>query len=174
MLITATSGMPKSALSLYTAILILSSQFFVFFRIFLVMLPIEVNTVKFWKTVLLFLIGGSGYVGLELLWRGRSHVSMFLAGGVCFLLLGKLNRVKPRLPLLLRGLLGALTITSVELLAGLLANRDYRVWDYRNMPLNFYGQVCLPFSLLWVPLSLGAMALYRLLERYVVKPPESL
>ena len=115
---------------------------------------------KFWKTVLLFLIGGSGYVGLELLWRGRSHVSMFFAGGVCFLLLGKLNRTKPRLPILLRGLMGALTITSVELLAGLLANRDYRVWDYRRMPLNFLGQICLPFTLLWVPLSLIAMVLY--------------
>ena len=129
---------------------------------------------KFWKFLLLFLIGGSGYVGLELLWRGRSHVSMFLAGGVCFLLLGKLNRTRPRLPLLLRGFLGAVTITSVELLAGLLANRDYSVWDYRNLPLNFHGQVCLLFSLLWVPLSLGGMMLYNLLDRTPAKAPESL
>lgn len=138
------------------------------------MLCLEVSIVKFWKLLLLFLIGGSGYVGLELLWRGRSHVSMFLAGGVCFLLLGKLNRVQPRLPLLLRGLLGAVTITSVELLAGLLANRDYSVWDYRAMPMNFHGQVCLPFSLLWVPLSIGGMMLYRLLDRRLTKAPESL
>ena len=49
-----------------------------------------------------FLVGGFGYVALELLWRGRSHASMFLAGGICFLLLGGLNRVRPRLPLPLR------------------------------------------------------------------------
>ena len=90
---------------------------------------------------------------------------MFLAGGTCFLLLGKLNRTEPRLPVLLRGAAGTLVITSVEMLAGLLANRDYSIWDYRGMPLNYYGQICLPFSLLWVPVSLGAMVLYEQLDR---------
>ena len=120
---------------------------------------------KVWKHIALFGIGGSAYVGLEYLWRGRSHISMFFAGGLCFLLLGKLNRTRPRLPVVLRGLMGATVITSVELLTGLIANRDYRVWDYRQLPLNFHGQVCLPFSLLWIPLSLGAMVLYELTDR---------
>ena len=138
------------------------------------MLEYEVVILKFWKTAVLFLIGGSGYVGLELLWRGRSHISMFLAGGICFLLLGKLNRIRPQLPLLLRGTVGAVVITSVELAAGLLANRDYNVWDYRAMPMNFHGQVCLPFSLLWIPLSLVAMMLYNFLDTRLIKTPESL
>ncbi len=112
----------------------------------------------------MFLFGGAGYVGLELLWRGRSHGSMFLAGGICFLLLGKLCEVKPRLPVALRCLVGAGIITTVELAAGLLANRDYSVWDYRGMPLNYHGQICLVYSLLWVPVSFGAMLLYRLVQ----------
>ncbi len=116
---------------------------------------------RFLRAVFYFLLGGIGYVVIEFLWRGRSHISMFLAGGTCFLLLGKLRR----LPLLLRGILGAGIITTVELLAGLLFNRDYRVWDYRHLPYNFRGQICLPFSLLWVPLSLGAMVLYGFLDR---------
>lgn len=115
-------------------------------------------------------MGGGSYIALELLWRGRSHVTMFLAGGCCFLLLGRLGQTKPRLPLILRGLAGASVITSVELLIGLLANRDYAVWDYRQMPMNFHGQICLPFFLLWAPLSLGAMELYRALERVLVRP----
>ncbi len=94
---------------------------------------------------------------------------MFLAGGCCFLLLGKLNRTQPRLSLLPRGLVGAGIITMVELLAGLLFNRQYRVWDYRNLPLNFHGQICLPFFLLWIPLSLGAMVLYALADRSLTK-----
>ena len=81
------------------------------------------------------------------------------------MLLGRLERATPRLPLVLRGVLGSVVITSVELLAGLLANRDYSVWDYRGVPLNFHGQVCLPFSLLWIPLSLGAMLLYDRLDK---------
>lgn len=113
------------------------------------------------KKPLLFLIGGMGYVGLELLWRGRSHGSMFLAGGTSFLLLGRLRRGG----LWLRGVGGALTITQVELATGLLFNRDHKVWDYRKLPLNFRGQICLPYSLLWIPVSWGAEALYGLLDR---------
>lgn len=120
---------------------------------------------KLAKTLALFCVGGAGYTVLECLWRGWSHGSMFLAGGCCFLLLGKLDRTRPRLSLLPRGLVGAGIITMVELLAGLLFNRHYRVWDYRNLPLNFHGQICLPFYLLWIPLSLGAMVLYSLADR---------
>ena len=105
-----------------------------------------------------FLLGGFGYVGLELLWRGHSHYSMFLAGGVCFLLLGNLDRAKPRLSLPVRCLAGAGIITMVELAAGLLFNRQYQVWDYRHVPLNFMGQICLPFTLLWIPVSFGAVS----------------
>ena len=117
------------------------------------------------RNLIYFFLGGAGYVGLELLWRGRSHGSMFVAGGLCFLLLGKLQEVKPRLPMALRCLVGAGGITCVELAVGLLANRDYRVWDYRHMPLNFHGQICLIYSLLWIPVSFGAFCLYRLLGR---------
>ena len=123
---------------------------------------------KYGKPALLFCVGGLGYVGLELLWRGRSHISMFFAGGICFLLLGQLRRPDFPVPLWGKGLLGSAAITSVELLTGLLANADHSVWDYRNMPLNFLGQVCLPFSLLWLPVSLGAMTLYRQLEKRCV------
>ena len=122
---------------------------------------------RFFKTIALFLVGGMGYVGLEFLWRGWSHFSMFLAGGTCFLLLGKLNDTRPRLPLLLRGLAGAGVITMIELLAGLLFNRDYSVWDYRSVPLNFMGQICLMYSLLWIPVSLLAFFLYNAAERLV-------
>ena len=120
---------------------------------------------RIWKKSLLFTLGGCSYMGLELLWRGWSHGSMFLAGGTAFLLLGKLNSTTPRLPLPLRGVVGAGIITAVELTAGLLANREYAVWDYRDIPANFHGQICLPFSLLWVPVSLGAMTLYALLDK---------
>ena len=124
------------------------------------------------KYLLLFGCGGLGYLGLELLWRGWTHYAMFFAGGSCFLLLGKLNETRPRLPLPLRALAGAGIITSVELLTGLLTNRNYTVWDYRQLPLNFHGQICLPFSLLWIPVSLGAMGLYRLLDRRLSPQPE--
>ena len=89
---------------------------------------------------------------------------MFLAGGSCFLLLGGLEKASPRLPLGARMILGSVIITSVELLTGLLVNRQYQVWDYRGQPWNFHGQICLPFSALWIPVSLGAFALFQELD----------
>ena len=110
-------------------------------------------------------MGGGAYVGLEYLWRGYSHGSMFAAGGVCFLLLGQVRRT----PALLRPLLGAAVITGVELVTGLLVNQDYQVWDYRRNPGNFLGQICPAYTLLWLPLSLIAMALYPHADRLVRK-----
>lgn len=119
----------------------------------------------FLKKTALFFAGGLGYVGLELLWRGRSHYSMFLAGGSCFLLLGGISCARPRLKLPFRAALGATVVTAVELLTGLLVNRRYTVWDYRDQPLNFHGQICPLFSLLWMPVSLIAMELYALADK---------
>ena len=90
---------------------------------------------------------------------------MFLAGGACFLLLGKLNRLKWHPAL--KCLAGSGIITAVELVTGLVANRDYSVWDYRSVPLNFMGQICLMYSLLWIPVSLLAFFLYNAAERLV-------
>lgn len=119
---------------------------------------------KTWRKCVLFYLGGSAYMGLELLWRGRSHGSMFLAGGLCFLLIGQLGQVRPRLPVPLRALVGAGIVTMVELGAGLLFNRGYQVWDYRDQPLNFHGQICPLFTILWIPVSLAAIWLYGLLD----------
>ncbi|MBQ8833451.1 MAG: hypothetical protein IJ001_00815 [Oscillospiraceae bacterium] len=114
-----------------------------------------------WKRCALFCLGGGAYVGLEMLWRGWSHFSMFLAGGLCFLLIGHLGEVEPRLPFALRVLAGVGIITMVELGIGLVFNREYRVWDYRSQPGNFLGQICPQFCLLWLPVSALAMGLYE-------------
>ena len=112
-----------------------------------------------------FTIGGSSYVGLELLWRGRSHKTMFLAGGLCLLLIGHLEEIEPRPSLPLQVLTGAGIITMVELGTGLVFNRDHSVWDYRNVPGNWLGQICLPYCAAWIPVSYAAGKLYCRLNR---------
>ena len=119
---------------------------------------------KYGKYPALFCIGGIGYVGLELLWRGWSHSSMFFAGGTCFLLLGRLKAQPPWV----KAVAGAGIITVVELAAGLLINRNHTVWDYRDAPFHFLGQICLPYSLLWMPVGLAGAEGYRLLEKKMV------
>ena len=118
---------------------------------------------RFFKKLTMFALGGALYTLLELLWRGRSHGSMFLLGGGCFLMLGQLRRM--RLPLPVKLLLGTAGITAGELATGLLVNRNFAVWDYRTQPLNFLGQICLGFSLLWIPVSLLGMWIYGAMEK---------
>ena len=81
---------------------------------------------------------------------------MFLAGGLCFVLIGGINGGAGRsLPIFVQALLGAGIVTAVELAAGLILNvgLGLRVWDYSSLPLNFMGQICFYFYLLWIPLA---------------------
>ena len=114
---------------------------------------------KLWKNALLFYLGGMCYCGLELLWRGRTHGSMFLLGGACFLMLGRVGVL--RMNIVSRAVLGGLLITLGELAVGLLVNRRFQVWDYRSMPLNFCGQICLLYTLFWMLLSPVGFVVYR-------------
>lgn len=115
-----------------------------------------------------FLLGAAGYPALELLWRRRTHLSMALAGGAAMLLIRRVSRLK--LPLVLRALLCGTGITGIEYAVGRAWNRDHRVWDYRRLPLQLQGQVCLPYSLLWCGLSAGVLAASDALRK---KRPDS-
>ena len=93
--------------------------------------------------------------------------SMALAGGLCLCLIDRVccSRLKDR-DMLSRCTAGAGVITGVEFALGILLNRvlGLRIWDYSEVPLNLLGQVCLPYSLLWLGLSLPAIALCELLH----------
>lgn len=120
---------------------------------------------KLWKNSLLFYLGGMLYCGLELLWRGRTHGSMFLLGGACFLMLGRVGAL--RMNVAARAVLGGVLITVGELVVGLLVNRRFQVWDYRSIPLNFCGQVCLLYSIFWILLSPVGFLVYRQMARRI-------
>lgn len=115
------------------------------------------------KHLTLFVIGGLAYGLLEMIWRGYTHWTMLLLGGALFLLIGGLNEVALtwETPLLLQGVYGAVIATAAELLAGVILNiyLGLGIWDYSNIPFNLLGQICLPFSLLWVALSVIAIVL---------------
>ena len=121
----------------------------------------------FLRKTALFALGGGVYVAMEMLYRGRSHYSMFLAGGASLLLIGQLNRVTPRLPFFFRAAVGAGIITMVELAAGLVFNRDYGVWDYRSQWGNWLGQICPLFSVIWIALAAVVLLIYDPLEKLV-------
>ena len=120
---------------------------------------------KLWPKIAAFFLGGWLYVALELLWRRRSHPSMFAASGLSLALIGFLREKCPRFSLPLRLISGAGIITALELITGLLVNRDHTVWDYRCLPGNFHGQICPQFCLLWIPMAWIADRIYRMLVK---------
>ena len=115
----------------------------------------------------IFILGGIGYIIIELLFRGYTHWTMFIAGGTAFLMLHRINIGYPNLPLWKKCILGSLIITSVELLVGCLANLwfHWNVWDYSNNPLNMWGQICLNFSVLWGLLCIPIYGVSAILKR---------
>ncbi len=121
---------------------------------------------KVWKYAVTGYLGGMIYVGLELLWRRWSHGSMFLVGGICFLLIGLIPRLLPSVPELMQAVLGACAVTATELISGLIINDALKlhVWDYSAMPYNFLGQVCMSYFFLWIIVSWMALELHRLLR----------
>ncbi len=114
------------------------------------------------KNLCLFTIGGLLYYLIEILWRGYSHVSMFIVGGICFILIGLINEyLSFDTPLWRQQLIAAVIVTAAEFIAGLILNvyLHLEVWDYSSMPFNLLGQVSLQYSTLWFLLSLPAIIL---------------
>lgn len=112
------------------------------------------------KLLVLAVIGGAIYVGIEMLWRGHSHPSMFILGGLCFVSIGLINELFPwELGIVWQALIGGTMVTCLEFITGVIVNIWLKlgVWDYSGLPLNILGQVCLPFCFAWVGLSVVAI-----------------
>lgn len=112
------------------------------------------------KPLILFCVGGLLYILIELLWRGYSHWSMFLLGGLCFFYAGIQNEYTAwEKPLVLQAVQVALFITAAEFAAGCVVNLwlGWHIWDYSDMPLNLLGQICFTYSALWILLGAAAV-----------------
>jgi uncharacterized membrane protein len=114
------------------------------------------------KALFLWLIGGITYCIIELIWRGYSHWSMAILGGTCFIVIGMLNEFYPwEMALISQMFISSLVITVLELITGFIVNigLGWGIWDYYQVPYNFYGQICLLYTNLWFLLSLPAIVL---------------
>ncbi len=78
------------------------------------------------------------------------------------------------LTLLLSFLANAAVCTSIDFLTGMVANQHYELWDYRDMPFNFMGQVCLQNSLVYsIAATIIVWVVYPLMDRALRKMPRS-
>lgn len=139
------------------------------------------------RVLTIWAVLGAAYVTLEILFRGRSHPSMLIVGGLCGLLVGAINQIPRfyRAPIATQAAIGALIVLAVEFASGCVLNLwlGLGVWDYTNQPGNVLGQICPLYGLLWffiMPLAIWAEDTARWLiwayERAVhgktAKPPD--
>lgn len=114
------------------------------------------------KALVLWGIGGLLYICCELVFRGYSHWTMFVVGGLCFLCIGAINELIPwEMPIWQQAAIGAVIVTVIEFIAGCILNirLGWAVWDYSDMPFNVFGQICLPFTVIWLLLAIAAIIL---------------
>lgn len=115
----------------------------------------------------MFAIGASGYTITELLWRGHTHWTMALTGGLCAMAIRIIDRRNPKRPLHAKLVLGGAVITAAEFMVGCIVNRmlGWNVWDYSGLPYNLLGQICPQYCTAWIALTLPVLLLGRLFGR---------
>lgn len=106
------------------------------------------------KLLVLSLIGGAIYYGIECIWRGYSHWSMAILGGICFIAVGSINELFSwEMPMWKQCLIGAIVVTILEFITGCIVNLwlGWNIWHYERF--DVLGQICLPFTFFWFLLS---------------------
>ncbi|MBR7160922.1 MAG: hypothetical protein IKD07_00765 [Clostridia bacterium] len=108
------------------------------------------------RNLLKFLFGGVAYGLIEVIWRGYTHPSMVITGGICFSMICAINGKLSGRSLLLRSAACTLGVTAVEFCVGVLVNRifDMCVWDYSDKWMNLLGQICPLYCAFWFGLCL--------------------
>lgn len=123
---------------------------------------------SFMKYLLLLTFSGYIYVCMELLFRGRSDVTMMFCASICVVPMIYLNNIfSYDVDFLLQLILCSVFATFIEYIFGMIFNTDYHIWDYRNMPYNINGMVCLPFSLLWMLIASWVIPLMDWIDHYI-------
>ncbi|MCC8191682.1 MAG: putative ABC transporter permease [Ruminococcus sp.] len=129
------------------------------------------------KSFTIFCIGAFGYGIIEILFRGYTHITMGVLGGICLLFMSILNYFRTSFrSLVVCALISGVFITVMEGAMGYFLNLllGLNIWDYSTAPLNVNGQICLPFSIAWVVLSLVVMPLERFLSRKIFGVEENI
>ena len=126
---------------------------------------------------ILFSVMGATYYLIELAFRGYSHWTMFILGGICGVLIGLLNEHKLTwdMPLWKQVLYGELIVLPLEFITGVIVNiwLGWNVWDYSDLWGNVLGQSSPLFALLFAPVILLAIFIddwFRFLFMNEIKP----
>ena len=131
--------------------------------------------ISIYKFFISWFTGGVLYFAMEIMMRGYSHFSMFICGGLCFVLVGITgNEVLATFDSVVVAILGimilgTIIISSLEFITGVIVNviLGLQVWDYSNLEYNLLGQICPMFSGIWCLISLPCVYIDSLMRKYI-------
>lgn len=126
--------------------------------------------IKYLRQIILFLVGFCAYITIEVCFRGYSYLLMGIVGGIILLLIDQINeRISWNIDLIVYGVIGSAIATLFEFVIGETCKflNMAPMWDYSNLPFNFDGVICLPFSLLWIILSIIGVFIADAINYYV-------
>ena len=131
---------------------------------------------KHYELPLVFIFGGSVNMLLEITWRGFTHWSMGICGGICFLGIYIFEILQSDCHISQKCLFGSFFITINEFITGCIVNLllNWNVWDYSEYIFNIKGQVCMLYSILWFLLCIPAFKIARLIRDKIFSPKKAL
>ena len=131
------------------------------------------RTLPLSRAFTIFTLGGVAYYFIEILYRGYSHWSMAVCGGICLWGICFINEKARPFHCIWRALICTAFITAVEFSVGCIVNLwlGWDVWSYKGLPFNFMGQISLLFSCYWFLLSFGVCLIISFLK-YKAKKKE--
>ncbi|MFI3172194.1 MAG: hypothetical protein R3Y58_07510 [Eubacteriales bacterium] len=109
-------------------------------------------------------LGGTIYYGIEIIFRGFSHWTMFVLGGICMIFIGLQGQwCEWKTPYWIQLLRSITFVSCSEFLTGMLVNKllNWNVWDYSDRRLQLWGQVSLLFTILFAFLCAFAICIAK-------------
>ena len=115
-------------------------------------ISVKRKTKKYSEYLFIWTLGGCIYYSLEIVFRGFSHWSMFVLGGLafcCCTFQGQSMHWSE--PLWIQLVRAVIFVTALEFITGIIVNKwlTLAIWDYSDQPLQLWGQICVPFMILF-------------------------
>ena len=113
-------------------------------------------------------------MAIELLWKGSTHWTMGIAGGLSFAVMYLIHNNLSSVNIVWRALLSAVSVTVIEFVTGCIVNvyLGWDVWDYSGRMYNLMGQICPLYTLFWFFLSIPASEVCRILKCIIMRHSE--
>ena len=102
----------------------------------------------------------------------NNSLFMFILGGICMMFFAWQGRSEQwSKPLWIQVLRCTIFVTACEFITGLIVNKWLRlgVWDYSDQPFQLFGQICLPFAVIFSGLCVAGILLDGYLLHWIFK-----